>query len=488
MNALFSLIHSLSPSEKRYFKLFAQRQVQTKSTNYAKLFDAINEQEFYCEADLLKKFRKENFVKQFAVTKHYLFQMILKSMEEYNEETFAEWKIRNQYLQIKILASKGLDAEAEKLIHKTKEMAWQHELYNVILDVIDIEKYLYGNFRIGSFTFEAFEFIQKEETKASTIIVNYQQLRNVWHQLTLLELKMPTESADWILAQAKNFVSVNCMQQEPAISFNSKFRYYSTWSLYYSITNNQIANYDCCKKAIEIRENQILAQPWLNLDPLASYYNFLIACEKANKWDDFTLYLNKIKEYKATTIEVNIRRMHNYCWCGLMYCLHLNKLNEAKAIIAEYKSFFIDKQLSFREDFKIYIEAACGLVCFFNKEYHQALHWWSYIINNPPAKVEHRTQGAVRLYTLMLHVEEQNSDVVEYVANQAKNFLKQHQLFKQPEQLVIKGLKHIAQINDRKAAVDAFAVLYNQLLHTEFTINGNAFNQFMLQWVKSKLA
>ena len=91
MQSLFSLIKSLSPSEKRYFKLFAQRQVQHKNTNYSKIFDAINEQEKYDENALVKKFRKEKFVEQFGVTKNYLFNMILSCMQQYNEENFIDW-------------------------------------------------------------------------------------------------------------------------------------------------------------------------------------------------------------------------------------------------------------------------------------------------------------------------------------------------------------------------------------------------------------
>ena len=45
MNSLFQLIHSLTPTEKRYFNLFAQRQVQNKNTHYAKIIDAINDQD-----------------------------------------------------------------------------------------------------------------------------------------------------------------------------------------------------------------------------------------------------------------------------------------------------------------------------------------------------------------------------------------------------------------------------------------------------------
>ena len=243
MNSLFAIIHSLTPSEKRYFKLFSQRQVQSKNTNYLKLFDAINDQELYNETELLKKFRRETFIKQFAVTKNYLFQNILKSMREYNEESFIEWKVRNQYLQIKILASKGLDEEAEKLIMKTKELAWQYEYYTVILDIIDVEKYLFGNCRIHNLNAEIFHKIEQEEALAAEITITYTQLRNVWHHNQLLELESNVLPKEVIRTRALENMNVDCMQKEPAISYNSKFRYYSTWAFYYNLIDNQEKNY-----------------------------------------------------------------------------------------------------------------------------------------------------------------------------------------------------------------------------------------------------
>ena len=402
MNALFSLIHSLSPSEKRYFKLFTQRQVQHKNTNYAKLFDAINEQEVYNEEALLKKFRKEVFVKQFGVAKNYLFNMILSCMQQYNEENFIEWKIRNMFLQIKILASKGLDVEG---------------------------------------------------VLPSTVIKQ----------------------------RADIYVNALYMKQEPPVSFNAKYRYYATWSLYYNLINDQQRNYECCKKGVLIREEQITHQPLLNMDPLASYYNFLLSCEKADRWNEFELYLDKIYNFDAPTIEVNIRRMHNYCWCGLMYYL------KAYEIIGEYKRFFVDKKIGFRKDFKIYIEACCGLVCLFLNKYKEAMSWWNDLLNKPIAQVELRSQASLRLYLIMLHYDENNFDIIEYVSKQAKKYLEQISLFHEPERLFLKSMNDIVNTMNKKDRVIKLTKLHAQLSQMPLSISGNAVNIFVINWIKAKL-
>ncbi len=486
MNSLFSLIHSLSPSEKRYFKLFTQRQVQHKNTNYAKLFDTINEQEIYDEDALLKKFKKEIFAKQFGVAKNYLFNMILSCMQQYNEENFIEWKIRNMFLQVKILASKGLDEDASKLIYKTKELAWQYEFYYVIGDIMVLEKYLFGNFRIGEPTIESYMAIDKEEAQALEIANIHQQIGNVWHYLTLLELEIGILPQNVIKQRADIYVNALYMKQEPPVSYNAKFRYYSTWSLYYNLINDQQRNYECCKKAVLIREEQIEHQPLLNMDPLAAFYNFLVSCEKANRWDEFEYYLQKIYTYQAPTIEVNIRRMHNYCWCGLMYYLHQKNYTQAYQIANEYKQFFIEKKIVYRKDFKIFIEACCGLVCLFLNNNKEAMNWWTDILNKPIPQVELRTQASMRLYLLILHFDENNLEIIEYVSKQAKKYLEQISLYHEPEKLFLKQMNDIANTLDKKEIKTKFASLHQQLSQMPLTISGNAVNKFIIDWVKSK--
>ena len=52
---LFLLIKSLNTSEKRYFKLFADRQGSGKYKSYLKVFDLIDDQEDIYDEQLLKK-------------------------------------------------------------------------------------------------------------------------------------------------------------------------------------------------------------------------------------------------------------------------------------------------------------------------------------------------------------------------------------------------------------------------------------------------
>ena len=75
---LFQLIKSLGKQEKRYFNVFAS--THREGSAYTLLFDHINKQKTYNEKAIKEHFKSHSFVKQYAVTKFMLYQLILKSM------------------------------------------------------------------------------------------------------------------------------------------------------------------------------------------------------------------------------------------------------------------------------------------------------------------------------------------------------------------------------------------------------------------------
>ena len=81
---LFELIHSLSGSEKRYFKIFAAKS-QAGNVKYMQLFDIIDTQVTYDEA-AIKSFIYDTITfetRKFSELKNYLYELILKQTHLY---------------------------------------------------------------------------------------------------------------------------------------------------------------------------------------------------------------------------------------------------------------------------------------------------------------------------------------------------------------------------------------------------------------------
>ena len=116
---LFVLIKSLNKNEKIYFKKYTKKANNT----YLKLFDAISKQSSYNEEALLKKFANEKFSKQLHVIKNYLFNSLLKSLEDYHHGISLVSTLRSTLLRIELLHKKGLYHICSELLLRIKKQA-----------------------------------------------------------------------------------------------------------------------------------------------------------------------------------------------------------------------------------------------------------------------------------------------------------------------------------------------------------------------------
>jgi hypothetical protein len=136
-DSLFTLIKLLTKNEKGYLKKHANfNSINYELNNYIKIFNAIDAQTVYNETKLLKKFKNERFVKQFAVAKNYLYDVILEILEAYNKTC----ELRKLLNKTEILVGKGLFKGAKKMLKKTKKLAVDQEAFNNVLEIKLLEQ------------------------------------------------------------------------------------------------------------------------------------------------------------------------------------------------------------------------------------------------------------------------------------------------------------------------------------------------------------
>ena len=125
---LHTLIHSLSPTEKRFFKRFVKGRKQEEN-EYLHLFDVLNGMREFDKELFLENISERKFQKQVEVKKHYLFQLILDSQRQFRDTKL--W-LHNSVVEIDILIDKALYATANKRIQ------------NLINHIFDIDCFCFG--------------------------------------------------------------------------------------------------------------------------------------------------------------------------------------------------------------------------------------------------------------------------------------------------------------------------------------------------------
>ena len=140
-NELQKLINSLTPTEKAYFRKFAGRHY-SKSSTFRKLFDHLekNSDSGFTDLNIKEKFRNEKFSKQPGVTKIYLYNNILKSLNLYYTEDNIDLKLGLLINNAAILYKKELYTQCLKMISKAKVMAEAEDKQVKLLEAIQIER------------------------------------------------------------------------------------------------------------------------------------------------------------------------------------------------------------------------------------------------------------------------------------------------------------------------------------------------------------
>lgn len=123
---LYELIQSMSKAEKRHFKLYSS--FQSGSKNYVELFSMLDRQVAYNEDKVRKRFAGEKFLEQLHVTKNYLYNLILRSLESLHQKKTVKAQVPSLVNRIEILTERELYSQARKLLKKALKMADGQEL------------------------------------------------------------------------------------------------------------------------------------------------------------------------------------------------------------------------------------------------------------------------------------------------------------------------------------------------------------------------
>jgi hypothetical protein len=412
--------------------------------------------------------------------------MLLSTLRNYNEDTIEEWDIRRSFYKIQILASKGLDKACGKLITKTKEKAWQYEQYHVLLDIIDLELYLFGNCRIGNMSKDFFWQIKAEKDKIIKIVNDFNVVLASWHQINILFLNQLNEPFEEIKKQGERIITHPDLQHEPGenYSLTLRNRYYACFELYYNSIGDARLCYEYNKKLIDNRKLIDERMPNVSVDAMAVYFNFMVACYKYEKWEEMEQYLLKTEQYPIKSIEQEIRRTHNYCYNGMLLYLATGQLEKAKKVVEVFfaaKENFKDR---YRVDFLLFTLSHCGWYYFLTGDHEKANEIWREIMQGPKYTVETRTQAITRFYLLILYYTQRNDSLLETELVNTKRYLKQNFLMDKNEKTFLEAF---GKLNHTKGDKEVLKGLVESIQHNPQRLTEKLIlNRFIMQWLEKE--
>ena len=415
---LYRLIHSLSGSEKRYFKLHMQREA-TRNRKYVELFDLLNKQANFDDTVVQQQLYGHVVEgKKYSELKAYLYDQLLAVLRTFDERNSVEHQLKAQLLSISSLFRRSLFDDCRILIEKTRKPARRFEHLHTLLQLLDWEKKLaYTRTDIPGLA-KALPRIEARERELLTQLNAINTLQNLFFELLIGIRKSALRSAE---VQARlETLRAHPLLRAPGASgtFRGERLYYRIRGIMAYAANDYPAFYTLSKTLIELLESR---PAWLREDLedyLAALNNFTVASGHLERYDEIETCLSKYATLREVSRDDAFKIFRQRYATQFRLLITQGKFMEAKRALdthlAHKNSDRIERSGFYFQYFYIY---------FGNGDYTNALHWLNEWLNLPRSIERRDLQSLARVLNLIVHYEMDNILLLENLIRSTTRFL-----------------------------------------------------------------
>lgn len=167
--SLLRLISSMSKSEKRNFKLIANK-TGAKNKLYVQLFDHLDKYGVFDDELILKRL-KEVKKSQLSNLKAVLCKQLMRALRDINKEEYPEIKARERFDFAKVLYAKGQYRASIDMLQIVKSMAVDIQLKPLEYLAINFEKLVESQHVTKSMSSKAYQLAKESDVLIQNLIV-----------------------------------------------------------------------------------------------------------------------------------------------------------------------------------------------------------------------------------------------------------------------------------------------------------------------------
>jgi len=489
-HTLFQLIQALSQTEKRYIKVFLQKQVLGDRDNYLALFDAINKQEVYDENKL------KNF-SHLAVMKVRLEEYILCSLQEYHAEKSIRAKLSKEIHSVEILFQKGLFDLALRQIKKSKKTAEHYEEFVALFELLKWEIKIINAQGFVTVTDEELQKLYKEAEHSLAKELNalaycrfsftiYLQMRKYGFFRDKEELKKFGQIMEDPLLKS----------EDKALSVEAKYYYYSSHIGFANLEGDYRKGEINTLKILKVLEGYpqlVEKEPrhWISMQQNACVWQFYF-----KEYGETRHLLEKLKQFlieHRTSLSKSLFSRTFYYINTSLLCVYIRTGEYEKGLseVAKFEKEFIEFKLtplSVEEKWKFY--EATATVYFGAQKYSEAVKYLNKIINDKDTDVRRDMQATARIFSLIAHYELGNQELLRYMVKWTYHFLSKRQIVFKFESIILDFIgKKSRQMDTRKKTIEAFKELKEELVKLlPDPYERRPLDEFeFIEWLESKI-
>ncbi|MFN8297574.1 MAG: hypothetical protein U0T75_00615 [Chitinophagales bacterium] len=462
---LFQLIHALTPSEKRYFKLFAQRHVIGSKNYYEKLFDAFEalpHDKEYDEAAFKRSLKGKAWAKNFAVQKSLLQELVLSAMHAYHVEKTEEGKLNKLIVQVQFLYDKGLFEPAYKLLSEALIMAAEREHLPELVILYQLKNRL-SRIREKPEDITASLKDFEEETVVLKQLETERQLTHLRRRyFTSYLRKTLREQADELRAKLDVFEET---ATTAALTAHSRMTIFNLRALLYESEGKFKDALELNLKASHVLETEKEKLPIPSSIKRQTYANVLACALYSERFDLFEEMITKLEALPANTFREmaeKFRLSYTYKLLLALNTSYLPKEDLYKTITTGLEKY----QGSFAKRTNVILKFNLVLYLFRGKRWNDALRE----INNLYAFIGRDNafltyQRDLRLLEIMCNLSLRENALVDYQLESLSKWLRQNELSCSYSIALLKDLRGHVQPKQQKPFVVNEVPIEWQMVH-----------------------
>lgn len=487
---LYRLIHALSSSEKRYFKLFVGRE-SDRANKYIVLFDAIEAQPEFDENALKEAVYGTTEIpgRKYSELKSYLYDLVLRSLQGYDSKSSVEYQLKSMLQSVQALFRRSLFSACLAQLARAKKQAYRYERFTVVLECLNWEKQIAYTQSDIDFLNDQLERIDEEETTALQRLRNISRYRNIFFRLLVLLRKGSVSNPSERAIQLEAIVQDELMQDAAsADSHHAQTLYYRILSIYEMAAGNFDRSYDYSRKLITHME----AAPHFLKEDVSEYIsalsNLILSCGKLGQYQELETWLEQLNAVRPVSKDDELKVYRQYYQNKFALCIARGDFEEGVAALDQHlkKRRQFDQSLFQTPTFYYnYFYITFGA-----EQYERALGFLNDWLNLPATVERQDLQTVARLLNLLVHYELGNHVLLESLIRSTQRYLRKNKMLYEMERKIINFIKSASEAGSRQALVEEC-----KLLKEEFEERGQpggtrtfltrAFN--MVAWLDSKI-
>jgi hypothetical protein len=461
---LYDLIESLSMSEKRYLRIFSSRHVKGEKNIYLRLFDTITSLRQPDDDAVKQALSDSDMRSNITKHKHYLYNLILRSLNAYHAEHSLEARFRETMRSVEILYQRGLYGQSRKLLRRASRMAEELQRIPELLVVSEWEQNLLSK----TSQYGAMTDLLERDGQLIAELGRERQVKLLVFRVydRLLRLGAQPEAGD--MAELRQ------LMEHPLMASGTGQRYHIRYlvSMANMVCANAMDDRDAflthCTETVRVfDEHPVFASERPNLFAMA-LINRCKALLQVNELGEVSEILGRLRLFPEMAglkgqAHVLANIIYETTHIDLLCCLRRLDLARADSLLREAEpeldrclpTVTLSLAMSLRFD--------AAYMYFLLGKYDRCLVWLNRLLNDEGYRVRMQLYAVARLFSMAVHVRLGNDSLVDYTARSIKDELKKWGFAKATATSLVRFFPRYLKAKDVKIQRKLMADLVNDL-------------------------